>query len=207
MSAHSSKKINISIMFPFIVFILFFSTMIWQKYKSSLEISPTPPSITTEGASSVTLFFGDEGTYLAREAREIGSCDDPNSCLKSVLDELLNGPVGEFEETIPDGVNIDTVSIEGEIATIDFNQAFLEAMLSGSSAEMLAVYSIVNTVVVNFPEIKKVKLNVHGKSDVVLKHLDISEPLTPDFSLEKERKPHSEKAFGGRADTKQGEIK
>jgi hypothetical protein len=80
-------------------------------------------------------------------------------------------------------------------------------MLSGSSAEMLAVYSIVNTVVVNFPVIQKVKLNVQGTSDVVLKHLDITEPLVPDFSLEKVYKPEPEKAFGGRADTKQGEIK
>jgi hypothetical protein len=51
---------------------------------------------------------------------------------------------------------------------------------------MLAVYSIVNTVCVNYPGISRVKLTVEGNQKSLLKHLDLSNPLTPDFSLERD---------------------
>jgi spore germination protein GerM len=184
MPAHHRKKITISILIPFLVFILFFSIMIWQKYRSSHEVPAAQPPQSTEGSRPVTLFFAAEGTRLARESRDIDPCDDDSACLKSVLDELLNGPVGEYDETVPEGTLVNSIRIEGKQATIEFNRTFSEAMMSGSSAEMLAVYSVVNTVAVNFPRIEKVKLNVDGDKAAILPHLDLSDPLLPDYSLE-----------------------
>lgn len=204
MPAHSRKKITISILIPFLVFILFFSIMIWQKYRSSHEVPITPPQQHAEGKRSVTLFFAAEGTRLAREARAIDPCDDDNACLKSVLDELLNGPVGEFEETVPEGTVVDAVRIEGNQATIEFNRTFSEAMLPGSSAEMLAVYSVVNTVAVNFPQVQKVKLNIDGNAVVILRHLDLSDPLLPDYSLEQSPSPEPEKSSTGSTTNRKG---
>lgn len=183
MPVHRQKKITVSVLIPFLVFTLFFSIMIWQKYRSSQEI-PVPSQQNAKGYRSVTLFFATEGTQLAREARDIGSCDDENACLKNVLHELLNGPIGTFEAVLPDGVAVNSVRIEGDLATVDFNSAFSDAMISGSSAEMLAVYSVVDTITVNFPHIVRVKLNVDGNTGVILQHLDLSDPLTADYSLE-----------------------
>ena len=194
MSAHPRKKITVSILIPFLVFILFFSIMIWQKYRFSYEVIDNQPRQSLEGTRIVTLFFAAGGTRLAREARELDPCDDDAACLKSVLDELLNGPVGVFEETLPVGTVVDAIYIEGNAVTIDFNRAFSDAMLSGSSAEMLAVYSVVNTVAVNFPQIQKVKVNVAGNAAVTLHHLDLSEPLQPDYSLELPSSPEHEKS-------------
>ncbi len=184
MATHQRKKVTISIVTPFLVFILFFSSMIWQKYRSSRELPVTPTERHEEGYRTVTLFFAADGTRLAREARALEPCEDNNSCLKSILDELLSGPVGEFEQTVPEGTAVDAASIEGDLATIEFNGTFSDAMLSGSSAEMLAVYSIVNTVTANFPQIQSVKLNVDGNKVATLRHLDLSDPLQPDYSLE-----------------------
>ena len=183
MAVHQRKKITVSVLIPFMVFTLFFSIMIWQKYRSSQEM-PVASQQNAKGYLSVTLFFVAEGTQLAREARDVGTCDDESTCLKNVIHELLNGPVGEFEAALPDGVAVNSVRIEGDVATIDFNHNFSDAMISGSSAEMLAVYSVVNTVTVNFPHIVRVKLNVDGNSGVILPHLDLSDPLTADYSLE-----------------------
>lgn len=185
MPARRKKKITISILIPFLVFTLFFSIMIWQKYRSSQEVPVAPPQQNAKGYRSVTLFFAEDGTRLAREARVIGNCDDDSACLRSILHELLNGPVGELEGTLPDGTAVNAARIEGNQATIDFNRTFSDAMLSGSSAEMIAVYSVVNTVAVNFPQIQKVKLDVDGNSGAILHHLDLSDPLPPDYSLEK----------------------
>ena len=191
------KKITISILIPFLVFILFFSTMIWQKYRSSHEVPVIPPQHNVESYRVITLFFISNGTQLARESRKIDPCDDDSACLKRVLDELLNGPVGEFEEAVPEGTVVESVHIEGNLATIEFNHMFSAAMLSGSSAEMLAVYSVVDTVAVNFPQIQKVKLNVDGNKEVVLGHLDLSDPLPPDYSLEQPPSPEPDTASPG----------
>lgn len=197
MPARRQKKITISILVPFLVFTLFFSIMIWQKYRSSQAVPVAPPQQKLNGYRSVTLFFAEDGTHLAREAREISHCDDDSACLKSVLHELLNGPVGELEGTLPDGTAVNTARIDGTQATIDFNLTFSDAMLSGSSAEMMAVYSVVNTVAVNFPQVKTVKLDVDGNSGIVLHHLDLSEPLPPDYSLEQPPPPEREDASTG----------
>jgi spore germination protein GerM len=204
MHAHRQKKISISIMIPFLVFFLFFSIMIGQKYRSSHEVPVTPPQQNAESFRSVTLFFAADGGRLAREAREIDPCDNDSACLKSVLDELLNGPVGEFAETVPEGSVVDSVQVEGNLATVEFNRTFSEAMLSGSSAEMLAVYSVVNTVAVNFPQIQKVKLNVDGNAESVLRHLDLSEPLLPDYSLEQSPASEPEKSADGSMTNRKG---
>ena len=193
MAAQPRKKVTISLMIPFLVFILFFSIMIWQKYRSSYELPVTPPQHHAEGCRSVTLFFAANGTRLAREARALDPCNDVNSCLKSVLDELLFGPVGVFEQAVPVGTVVEAAVIEGEQATIEFNGAFSAAMLSGSSAEMLAVYAVVNTIAANFPQIQKVKINVGGDSGTILQHLDLSDPLEPDYSLEQLPPPESDK--------------
>ena len=197
MSVQPRKKVTISVLIPFLVFILFFTSMIWQKYRSSHDVPANPPPQSTEGNRSVILFFAAEGTRLAREARELDPCEDNNACLKSVLDELLNGPVGEFEETVPEGTAVDAVRIEGNLATIEFNRTFSDAMLPGSSAEMMAVYSVVNTVTVNFPQIQKVKLNVEGNTGAILRHLDLSDPLLPDYSLEQPPLPEPVKNSTG----------
>jgi len=197
MAAHPRKKITFSILIPFLVFLLFFSIMIWQKYRSSQEVPVAPSGQSGEGSRSATLFFAAEGTRLAREAREIEPCENETACLESVLDELLNGPVGEYEETVPEGTTVSAVRIEGNMATIEFSSAFSDGMLSGSSAEMLAVYSVVDTVAVNFPQIQKVKINVDGNEAVVLRHLDLSDPLEPDYSLENAPSADPEKKSDG----------
>ena len=204
MPSNPRKKITISILIPFLIFILFFSIMIWQKYRSSHEVLTTSPHQSEEGSRYVTLFFAAEGTRLVREARKLDPCEDDNACLKDVLDELLNGPVGEFEEAVPEGTAVDAVLIEGNQATIDFNRTFTEAMLTGSSAEMLAVYSVVNTVAANFPQIQKVKINVEGNKEVILHHLDLSDPLLPDYSLEQNPSTEPEKSSTGSTTNRKG---
>jgi len=187
------KKITINLLVPFIVFVLFFSIMIWQKYRASREILVTQSQQSSENSRSVTLFFSKDGTHLTRETRELEPCDTDTACLKSVIDELLNGPIGELAETVPEGVVVSYVRIEGDLASICFNNLFLESMPSGSAAEMLAVYSVVNTAAVNFPQIQKVKIEIDDNKTGILHHLDISEPLIPDYTLELSTPKASEK--------------
>ena len=184
MTIQQRKRINISLLIPFLVIALVFGTMLWQKYRDSSELPAAPQMQPAVGKWTAVLFFVADGTRLAREARELDRCEDTLACINDVLDELLNGPVGEFDESLPDGTVVKSVRVDNSLAVIDMNDAFAKALTSGSSAEMLAVYSIVNTVTANFPQIARVKLTVEGAESSHLSHLDLSDPLAPDYTLE-----------------------
>jgi len=184
MAPVSRKKVNISLLIPFLVIALFFGVMIREKYRSS-HILPDKTVIQPPiGKRTAVLFFVTDGTRLAREARELDPCDDVDACMKDLLEELVKGPVGEFDDPLPEGTVINSVRVIGEMAEVYLNRTFAEAMPSGSSAEMLAVYSIVDTVATNFPQIARVKLSVDGDSKTLLHHLDLSDPIPPDYTLE-----------------------
>ncbi len=185
------KRINVSLLIPFLVIAMVFGALIWKKYQATRVSAPTPQVQQPSGSRSAVLFFVADGSRLAREAREMEPCEGPEACLKSVLDELVNGPVGELEEALPDGSVLKSVRIAGDTAMVDLNQTFADGLPSGSSAEMMAVYSIVDTVCINFPEIARVKLSIEGVEQAGLRHLDLSEPLTPDYSLEREAVPET----------------
>lgn len=183
------RKINVSLLIPFAIIALVFGGLIWKKMQASREVSPVPQVAEPEAARKGVLFFVADSTVLVREARELEACRDAQECLKALLDELFSGPVGDFDEALPESSAVKSVQIEGDLAVVDLNQAFATELPSGSSAEMLAVYSIVDTICVNFPQIARVKLTVEGNANTQLRHLDLSEPLLPDYSLEQSLSP------------------
>ena len=101
---------------------------------------------------------------------------------------------GRLVALFPPQTTVLDVAVSGDTATIDFGPELQEGLPEGASAEMLAAYSIVDTVAVNFPQIRKVRITVGGKPVGTLReHLDLREPLAPDFSLEVKPVPGAHK--------------
>ena len=161
--------------------------LLYKKYEERHQQPPAMPHTKQEGTFLVTLFFASpDGKGLVREGREIDSCGDAADCVESIVDELIYGPLGDLAPTLPDNASVQNVQINGDTAVVDFGEEMITGLPGGSEAEMAAVYSIVDSIAVNFPRIKQVKLLVGGKSIETLKgHLDLREPLRPDFALEK----------------------
>jgi len=178
------KRINIGLVLPFLVIALVFGGMLWQKYQASHKIPPAPQVRQPSGSRTAVLFFVADGNRLAREARELEPCSETGACIKDTLDALLSGPLGDYDEAVPESTALNSVRLEGATAVVDLNRGFAADLPSGSSAEMLAVYSLVDTICVNYPQVSRVKLTVEGNGSTVLGHLDLSEPLAPDYSLE-----------------------
>ena len=176
--------------FLFLAFIVSASVLgmlLYRKYEQSR--APSVPSAAREetvGKKIVTLFFvGQSGTGLRRETREIDACDELPDCVEAVIDELVNGPLGELGATLPGTFSLNSVTVAGDTAVLDLERGTWEGLPGGSSAEMTAVYSIVDTIVFNFPQIRRVRFLLEGEPMPTLKgHLDLREPLAPDFSLE-----------------------
>jgi hypothetical protein len=178
------KRIKIGLVLPFLVIALAFGGLFWHKYQASRKIPPAPHITQPSGTRTAVLFFVADGSRLAREARELEPCSETGVCIKETLDALLSGSLGDYDEAIPESAVLNGVRIEGTTAVVDLSQGFAADLPSGSSAEMLAVYSLVDTVCVNYPQISRVKLTVEGNGSTVLGHLDLSKPLAPDYSLE-----------------------
>jgi spore germination protein GerM len=186
MAPNRRRKINISLLIPFAIVAMVFGALIWKKMQNSRELRPVPQVNQPAAARKGVLFFVADGTRLAREARELDSCGAAADCVKDLLDELFSGPVGDLNEALPEAAAVSAVRLEGDLAVVDLTRQFVSDMPVGSSAEMLAVYSIVNTVCVNYPHIARVRITVEGDATAKLNHLDLSEPLVPDYSLEQE---------------------
>ena len=170
----------------FIVFALFLGILLLQKYESRRAQPTVPPVPQQAGTVTVSLFFAaPDSSALVREGREIDACDTPAECMEEVVDELINGPLGELGATLPPIGTIRGVSLEGDLARVDLGRELVEALPAGSNSELLAAYSIVDSLCFNFPQVRRVLFTVDGEKAQTLKgHLDLRAPLAPDFSLE-----------------------
>lgn len=146
---------------------------------------PSQPTVKTiKEFKEVSLYFiGEDGKSLATEKRMIhagGLEDEVSETVRAVIE----GPKTGLDRTIPEGTALLGVKIKDGVATADFSPELKEKHWGGSSAEIQTVYSIVNSIAVNFPEIKKVRILVAGqKQDTIAGHIDISEPIAPDRSF------------------------
>lgn len=186
-SARRRRGVGILVV-AFIVFALFLGALLLRKYETG-RVQPTvPPSIQQAGPVTVTLFFGaNDGSGLVREGRQIDACEEPVTCMESVLEELINGPVGDLAPTLPSTSMFYSVQLEGDLARVDLARELIDGLPAGSSSELLAAYSIVNSLAFNFPQVKRVAITVAGEPVATLKgHLDLRQPLPPDFSMERQ---------------------
>lgn len=179
------RRIGADIVVPFMLVALVFGGLIWQKYQEASQFPKSPPGQQGDAlVQKVILSYGNEQGQLAREGREVERCEDRTTCLRALLEELFSGPITDLEDIYPEWTTINEVRIEGELAVIDLGADFVEGLEAGSSAEMQAVYGIVNTVCANLPEIKRVRISIDGNRQARLRHLDLSAPLAPNHTLE-----------------------
>jgi spore germination protein GerM len=81
------------------------------------------------------------------------------------------------------------------VAKVNFDQTLSKEHPGGSSAEMLTLYSIVNSLILNFPQIKRVQILIDGKVvETIAGHISLKEPVSFNASIvkkmEKERGVH-----------------
>jgi Sporulation and spore germination len=173
------------LLIAFVISAVVLGLLIYRKYEMSrLKIAPPQPQ--EAGMLLVTLFFASpDGSGLVREVREIDACSGPTACAEEILGELINGPVGDMSPTLPTNATFRSVLVNGDTATIDFGKEFAAGLPAGSNAEIMAIYSVIDSLAFNFPRIRNVQFLLEGERVKTLGQLDLSTPLPPDFSLEK----------------------
>ena len=136
----------------------------------------------------VTLFFSEEeGEYLVGEKREIPKRDRVEEEARETIAELIRGPQGAFIPTVPSRAKLLTLQIDAQgLAKVNFDQALSREHPGGSSAEMLTLYSIVNSLTLNFPQIKRVQILIDGKAvESIAGHISLKHPVSFNPSIVK----------------------
>lgn len=131
----------------------------------------------------VTLFFPGEAGVLYEESREVPAAPEAEALAAELVRALLAGPTTEglyaplAPDTVLRGVSLDRSE---SIAWIDLGRGAGDATsLGGSRSEILAVYSLVNTLTSNIEEIERVGLLWQGIQGVTFAgHVDTTHPLT-----------------------------
>jgi len=90
---------------------------------------------------------------------------------RTVLQELLRGPTiiergQKFFTSIPKGVTVRSLTMEGETLTVDFSPELTEGV--AGSCRVSAIRSQIERTLKQFPSMKEVVISVDGRSDDVL---------------------------------------
>ena len=132
------------------------------------------------------LYFASaDGSYLSSERRHILHPGNSAGFGKRIVQELLKGPDGKLNRTIPEHTSLRAFYISDDgIAYVDFSPEIKELYPGGSHSEYLTIYSIVNTIVYNVPDIKAVKILVSGNESTTLAgHIGIGSPIKADMVM------------------------
>ncbi len=183
----SRKKGRIGKFFVFLIIVgmgLFlayhFRQEIFDSLRPFLE-KKTAKTVVAKEKKMVTLYFSDaECEYLIGEKREISKRDKVEEEAAETLHELIKGSRGTLTRTVPSRTELLALKIDEQgTAKVSFNQALSKEHPGGSSAEMMTIYSIVNSLTLNFPQIKRVQILIDGKVvESIAGHISLRHPIT-----------------------------
>lgn len=128
-----------------------------------------------KGPTEINLYFANDQAHLVNEKRKVAKRENmPQACMQ----ELIAGPVNKrLAPVLPKDTVVKSVRIENKIAYVDFDKRLAENIKAGSANELLAVYSVVNTLTAQ-KDIDSVMILIDGKeTDTLSGHIDLSQPL------------------------------
>jgi len=134
----------------------------------------------------VVLYFSDqEGEYLVGEKRKILRRKDVEEAAEETIVELIKGPRGKLIRTLPPQTKLLTLKIDEKgVARVNFDKTLSKDHPGGSSAEIMSIYSIVNSLTLNFLQIKRVQILIEGKTgESIAGHLILDQPISSKTDL------------------------
>jgi len=138
-------------------------------------------------AQEVFLYFtaGSQGMLVA-EKRRVSDPENPVEFGQLIIRELIKGPANRnLSATLPEDTTCRALYItKNGTAYADFSSALKEKHPGGTEAEMLTIYSIVNSLALNLDKIQSVKLLLEGQEIKTLAgHIDLRRPFKADMRM------------------------
>jgi spore germination protein GerM len=138
-------------------------------------VAPSP----TDPVVKVRMFWisAEDESALAPVTIPLALSKDPVLRAKQVLNTLLAGPVDSDLRTLPpDAALLSFYLLPDGSAVADFSEALATSSPSGIQSEQLAVDSIARTLEANVPQVKRLKILIHGQElDTLAGHVDLTQ--------------------------------
>ncbi len=133
----------------------------------------------------VYLYFADiTSQYLLGEEKPGLGSDDPVVFCRQIIDALIQGSSSGLAPTIPPATEIRAIYIDNKTAYVDLSREVAASHPGGILSELMTIYSIVNTLVLNVGGVDQVKILIGGQDAETLSgHIDIRFPLNADMLL------------------------
>jgi hypothetical protein len=142
----------------------------------ALDVPPTPTPAPEHRV--MLLFVGADG-MLHPELRSAPLPDEVHERIKTVMAELLAGPsnTDRYRSPVPYEANLRAVFVDSRgNAYVDLTPP--PKPLTGSSTEIMLAYGVVDSIILNCPEVTAVQILFGGREVQSLTgHLDLSKPL------------------------------
>jgi hypothetical protein len=135
---------------------------------------------------NVKLFFqSPDRRGLAIEERPVTFSSDLARQLHSVVEELVRGSRSGLGATLAPETRVLHVFVSARgVAYVDLSKEATVGQPGGSEAELVTVYSVVNSLAANFPAVQRVQILIDDRPVPTLAgHVDLTRPLRPDMTL------------------------
>jgi len=152
-------------------------------------VAPTPQPAAAPAVPKIkaTLYFASEdGLHLVPTEREVPLAEGAVAQARSILEAQLSAEAqAPLVSTIPKGALLRGVFVsERNEVFVDLDPAIRTAHPGGTMRELMTVYTIVNAVLTNLPNLQEVQILIGGQeADTLAGHVDLRRPLRKNDAL------------------------
>ena len=163
----------------------------WAVNLPAQENATSNPGTATDAGqnqnkSVAHLYFADKSnTFLIAEERVLSQTGDQIRFGQTIIAALIRGPGQKLAPTMPQNTTLRALYINEEgTCYVDLSADIQENHPGGVATELLTVYSIVNSLILNIAEIEAVKILIEGQESLTLAgHIDLQQPLEANMLL------------------------
>ena len=143
------------------------------------ELTTPPAASASDPLVKARMFWAspEDETALAAVNIDLALSPEPVPRAKQVLNTLLAGPVDSDLRTLPaDAALLAFYLLPDGTAIADFSEALATSTPSGIQSEQLAVDSVARTLEANVPQVRRLKILIHGQEvETLAGHLDLTQ--------------------------------
>ena len=130
----------------------------------------------------VTLFYvAENGLGLVEHSRDVAYGSTPLVRARTVIEYQLGDAPEPLVSPFPKGTTLRSLYLaDSGNAFVDLSSEAATEHTGGSLDELFTVYSLVNALAINVPEINAVQILINGSEvDTLAGHIDLRQPLEP----------------------------
>lgn len=134
-----------------------------------------------------TLYFqSEDGLHLVATEREVPLAEGAVAQARSIIEAQLSAePTAPLLSTIPKGTALRGIFVSDRNEVfVDLDPSIRKAHPGGTLQELMTVYTIVNAVLTNLPNLTEVQILIGGQeADTLAGHVDLRRPLRKNDAL------------------------